>query len=274
MFKSNSLCFNIFLIRPFSGYNWLRIFALIPIIFLTIVTEGLTANSSVGERSKVDSIRTGLLQVIEKTNVPQNRIVELSVDELLAWDRRGNGYFGNFMDQALQMTEDSHSDGIMLISPDSYIDDVTISYNVMTLRPATVLVTMLSISDGDGSGSITIADDFNGNLADWPDGAVDYFFAFHNAPHFRQPFVIRRGLDGVKLLEEASHNYMKPGQWHHVEVSRSDGSLYLRIDGETILNAKDPNPLNGGHIALRIRGSGTERASCFISNVTIVTPLR
>lgn len=193
----------------------------------------------------------------------------LSVDDLLSWDKWGNGYFGNFRNRAVQMTEDPHSEGIMLVSPKSYGRDVVVTFDVMTLRPATVLVFMHSISDGTGSESIVIPSGFDGAMSGWPSNATSYFFAFHNAPHFRYPFVNRWGPDGVQLLQEAGQDYMTPGKWHSIEVGRSGGQLWLKIDGERVLDVTDPDPFGGGHLAFRIRGSGTERASCFIKDVII-----
>lgn len=193
----------------------------------------------------------------------------LSVDDLLSWSKWGNGYFGNFRNRAVQMTEDPHSEGIMLVSPKSYERDVVVTFDVMTLRPATVLVFMHSISDGTGSGTLAIPPGFDGAMSGWPQNASSYFFAFHNAPHFRHPFVNRWGPDGVKLLQEAGQNYMSTGKWHSVEVGRSGGRLWLQIDGEMVLDVTDPDPFGAGHLAFRIRGSGTERASCFIKDVVI-----
>ncbi|MEX2574524.1 MAG: hypothetical protein WD317_09515 [Balneolaceae bacterium] len=198
----------------------------------------------------------------------------ISVGELMTWNRRGDGYFGNFMDQALQLTEDPHSSGIMLISPESYGTEFVLTYDVMTLQPATVLVNMLSASNGDGSGRLDVPPGFNGDLSEWTEGATDYFFAFHNAPHMRYPFLLQRSPEGVSQLGEADRNYMETGQWHQVEAGRNGNRLWLTIDGTTVLNTTDSDPIDGGHIAFRIRGTGAEHASCLIRNVTIQTPDR
>ena len=196
-------------------------------------------------------------------------VEELSTGDLLSWSRWGNGYVGSFRNRAVQMTESAHSEGVMLISPESYGTEVEVSFDVMTLRPATVLVLMLSISSDDGSGSFTMPPDFDGAMSGWPPGATSYFFAFHNAPHFRHPFINRWGPEGVQLLQEAGENHMTPGEWHSVEAGRSGGRLWLRIDGQVVLYVTDPEPFGPGHIAFRIRGSGTEIASCFIKDVRI-----
>lgn len=196
-------------------------------------------------------------------------VEELSAADLLSWSRWGNGYVGSFRDRAVQMTESAHSEGLMLISPESYGTELEVSFDVMTLRPATVLVLMLSISSDDGSGSFAMPPGFDGAMSGWPPGATSYFFAFHNAPHFRHPFVNRWGPEGVQLLQEAGKNYMTPGRWHSVEAGRSGGRIWLRIDGQVVLQVTDPEPFGSGHIAFRIRGSGTEIASCFIKDVEI-----
>ncbi len=193
----------------------------------------------------------------------------IPVHELLQWQSAGQGTIETFRDRALQLTETEESEGLMIISPKSYGNQIVVRFSTMTLRPATVLVVMLSSSDGDGSGVLSIPEDFDGNLSNWNPEASDYFFAFHNAPHFRYPFVIRRQADSALLLQEASRSYMSVGRWHDVVCGRDGSQLWLKIDGKTVLNIKDPNPLDGGSIALRIRGSGTERASAFFKDLTL-----
>lgn len=193
----------------------------------------------------------------------------IPVHELMNWHSAGQGTIGTFRDRALQMTEASESEGLMIVSPDSYGEQVVLRFSAMTLRPATVLVVMLSASDADGSGQLTIPDDFDGDLANWNSDASDYFFAFHNAPHFRYPFIIRRHGDSAELLEEASRSYMTVGRWHEIECGRDGNRLWLTIDGKTVLDVEDPGPLEGGSVALRIRGSGTERASAFFKDLTL-----
>lgn len=193
----------------------------------------------------------------------------LDVNTLLTWNSYGLGYIGGFRNQALQMTEDKNSKGLMIISPKSYGRDVSVSYEVMTLRPATVLVIMFSSSMAEESDKLILPEGFDGDLTKWPQNAQDYFFAFHNAPHFRYPFVTRRSPSGGKLLQEADRSYMNTGVWHKVEAGSAEGRIWLTIDDKIVLDTIDSDPLGPGHISFRIRGSGTEVASCFIRNVVL-----
>lgn len=246
--------------KPRSFFRRYGLLIMLSVFLLAADRDGIKNSSN--KSGEVNEENSG-----EAITVNQNE--PISVNDLLAWDRRGNGYFGSFGRQVLQMTEGSNSGGMTLISPEPYGTDIKLTYDVMTLRPATVLVNMLSVSDGGNSGELNIPANYNGAMGDWPDGVVDYFFAFHNAPHSRYPFIVRNGRDGGDLLGEADRNYMVSGQWYQIEITRSGGSLTLAIDEETVLEVSDPDPLGEGHIAFRIRGSGTERASCFIKNVDI-----
>lgn len=197
---------------------------------------------------------------------------EIAVEELLSWERRGDGYFGNFRDTALQIIQSEQSDGVMVVSPDSYGEQVSVSYDIMTLRPATVAVIMLSASQ-EGSDNLQLPPEFNGDLADWPPNTSDYFFAFHNSPHFLNPFVKKSTPEArFQTLKQAEKSFMQPGKWHRVEAGRDGDRLWLEIDGELAFEVTDEEPLGPGHLAFRIVGVGPERGSCLIKNVSIQTP--
>lgn len=62
---------------------------------------------------------------------------------------------------------------------------------------------------------------------------------------------------------------MLPGVYYHIDVGREGDRIWLAIDGEKIIEAVDPDPLEDGHFSFRIRGTAGETASCLIRNVKI-----
>lgn len=258
-----------YMIKATSFLKYLPILRTKTIMILLFIISSITLTATASENSDNRSTVDNGSKATTVNNIQNNQNEMLSLEQLLAWDQWGKGFIGGFGISVLQMTEDPNSAGLMIVSPEPYDSDVVVSYKVMTLRPATVLVAMLSASNGDGSGKLVVPQDFDGNLGNWTKGATDYFFAFHNAPHSRKPFVNRRTPDGATLLDEADESYMSVGKWHEIEAGRSGNRVWLKIDGETVVDATDNNPIDNGHLAFRIRGSGTERASCFIKDVVI-----
>ena len=69
----------------------------------------------------------------------------------------------------------------------------------------------------------------------------------HNAPHMRHPFVARMSANAdPETLEESETNVMGPGKWHTIEVGRWDDLLWLKVDGRTLLQTRDPHQPHGG----------------------------
>lgn len=191
----------------------------------------------------------------------------LSTAELMTWSQWGRGSFVNFRDQSLHMVEDKDSEGLMLISPEPMPVDSAVSYRVMTLQPATVLVVMHSFAE-NASGALKLPANYDGGVSALA-GRSFYFFAFHNAPHKRHPFVRRSDGSSGEILVEAKRRHLQPGLWHEVEVGRSGQRVWLKVDGEVVLDARDSATLPGGHLAFRIRGTGIEPASCLITDVVL-----
>ncbi|MFO7776164.1 MAG: hypothetical protein R6W89_10225 [Candidatus Hydrogenedentota bacterium] len=191
--------------------------------------------------------------------------------ELLEWDRWGVGDYANFRDEAVHMRETSGSEGLMLVSPEPYGEQVVLTYKAMTLRLATVLVAGVSAADAPGTDALTLPADYDGSMAPLIERSL-YFFAFHNAPHMSTPFVNRFTPEGARLLQEAEQRHMQPGYWHDIEVGRDGDRVWLKIDGEEVLDADDDDPPAGGRLMFRIRGTGLEPASCLIRDVVIYEP--
>lgn len=191
---------------------------------------------------------------------------KISTEELSKWKIYGNGEVSTWGDQT-SLKEAEETKGVMIISPDIYVPDVILKYKVMALTPSTVLVAMLSVSDTNGSGELTIEENYDGNIGYWKQ-KNNYFIAFKNASHDRTPFVLKNP-NAEKSLANASSNSMIAGIYYEIEVGKKDGKIWLLIDGEKAFEVEDKNPLGGGHIALRIRGTAGFKAGCLIKDMVI-----
>jgi len=192
-------------------------------------------------------------------------------NELLLWDFYGIGDLAPMDTETIRMSEGENSKGVMIISPESYPGDVTLSYQVNALNPASVLVALLCLSDPGNPDAMTVPVSYDGNIEWLLRDEEDYFFAFHNAAHNSTPFLRRHpggGEEGTKLAELAQ-NFMRPEVWYSVEAGREKGRVWLKVDGVTVLEAFDPAPLSGGRVALRIRGTPETMAECLIRNVSL-----
>jgi hypothetical protein len=169
----------------------------------------------------------------------------------------------------LQETEESNGVGVM--SPEAYGENVILRYEIMPMTPASVCVAILSASDkGDGQ-SLTYAEDYDGSMGMWSQSTQNYFFAFHNQAHDSKPF-IRRFQPEFTQFALADENVMHAGKFYVVEVGRNGGKLWLEVDGVRLMEGEDPSPLGGGHIGFRIRGINGMIAACLIRNVSIEQP--
>ena len=73
----------------------------------------------------------------------------------------------------------------------------------------------------------------------------------------------------AKKLDVAEKNVMVVGKHYAIEVGKKEGNIWLKIDGEMILEAHDSEPYQKGHLALRLRGTAWNSASCLIRNLEI-----
>lgn len=167
----------------------------------------------------------------------------------------------------LYMKESPGSLGVVLVSPEAYGPNVTVTYEIMPMSPASVCVVILSASDtGDGS-TLSLPKNYDGSMGYWINSVENYFFAFHNAAHNRFPFAIR--FPEKELIAEYHQNVMTNGKFHKVEAGRRDGKIWLKIDGRIVVDGNDEDPLGLGYIAFRIRGLSEEPAACLIRNVAL-----
>lgn len=192
-----------------------------------------------------------------------------SPKDLESWQSLGDGKgyvtHGQFM-----MEEVAESKGFMILSPEKY-EDVVLSYEVMTMNPATVLVALLNASDLGNTAILTLKENSD-SFGFWAKEVEDYMFGFRVMAHNSTPFLRKHpapesGNSGIGLAEK---DVMHSGWRHLVECGKKGSKLWLKIDGETIISVTDDNPLGAGKVAIRVRGTGTDLGKSMIRNLEIV----
>jgi len=191
-----------------------------------------------------------------------------SHQELKNWKTYGFGTLIGDHGQSL-ISEAENSLGYMLVSPKSYKGDMILSYDIMALNAATVLVVELATHNTKDF-QLNFTEPYNGNVKYMFNNFNMYMFAFHNASHNKNgPFVRKWPTPGPPPLKAANKNVMRVGQYHHVELGIKKGKLFFKIDGRKIWSVKDDVPYKGGKVILRIRGNTHDKASCLIKNLKI-----
>jgi len=204
---------------------------------------------------------------ISQTTLKEYKKQDITTSQLKTWQLLGKGAVSKWGTQ-LSLQESEKSKGIMLISPKTYGDDVIITYKVLALTPATVIVNMLSVSDKGMDTHLNIPKDYDGSIGLWSKQKQSYFFAFKNASHNVTPFV-KKLPNGINPLQSYKNNFMTAGVYYEVEVGRRGNKLWLKIDGKNIIDTKDELPLSNGKIAIRLRGTAGFKAGCLIKEFTI-----
>ena len=194
---------------------------------------------------------------------------QFSAVQLKKWQIVGSGRLTIDHDQ-LVMSEVEDSKGFMLVSPEIYGRNVVVGYDVMVLRPATVLITNLAASNRP-DGALTFPKDYDGNAKVMFETLNMYMMVAHNAAHNKPgPFIRRYPLPGNSALVTSQKNIMRTGQYYHVEAGKEGDQLWYKINGKAIVCVKDPDPHDKGKVILRIRGTGHEIASILLKNVIIL----
>lgn len=217
-----------------------------------------------------------LIIVIVLSSAGYAQVEKISAKELGEWTFYGIGTtVVDHHDLFLMKESEQDSKGAMVVSPKAYGENVVMKYDVMSLTPASVCVAILSLSDKGESQTITIAENYDGANGKW--GAETwqcYFFAFRNQAHNHFPFLRKRSKPEIdeapRFIDYYDKNVMQNGMFHSIEVGRKNGKIWLKIDRKKILKYKDENPYSGGHLAIRVRGTAGEYASCFIRNLEII----
>jgi hypothetical protein len=196
-------------------------------------------------------------------------VTKYSPKDLEAWKSLGNGNgfvtHGQFL-----MEEVEGSKGFMILSPHKY-KDVILRYEVMTLNPATVLVALLNASDIGSSNTLTLKDNSD-SFGFWTKEVEDYMFGFRVMAHSSTPFLRKHPAPktGSSTIGQAEEDVMHSGWRHTVESGKKANRIWLKIDGETIIDVTDDKPLNEGQIAIRVRGTASELGKSMIRNLEII----
>ena len=194
----------------------------------------------------------------------------IAVADMAQWSFTGIGEVAvDEAEHALCLTEGDNSKGVTIMSPTTYGKTVVVTYKFKPLNPETVHVLMLSVSDKDTGGDITVPADYDGNFGFWTGGNVqNYVFALHNAAHNRKPFITIN--PGSSLLTEAEANVIED-RWHDIEIGRHDKHLYIKVDGKTIVEGMEPaaESLPAGNICFRLRGVPWKAASALFKDVVV-----
>ena len=225
------------------------------------------SQASISEK-EASGVKVESGQATPVSHVDESYSVEkIKAADMLNWEFHGTGMVATQGSQLI-LSESEGSNGVILVSPSSYGKNVLISYDVMTLTPATVLVVMLSSSNNESLG-LDIDSDYDGSLKTLQDLVSFYMIAFHNAPHNRFPFINKYPKEGGNLLQEAEKTFMHPGIYYHIEVGRAGDRIVLSVDGQKVLDTVDPESLPGGKFVFRLRGTGHHSASCLMRNLEI-----
>ena len=197
-------------------------------------------------------------------------VTKYSAKDLESWQSLGDGK-AYVTHSQFMMEEVEGSIGFMIFSPEKY-KDVIFRYEVMTMNPATVLVALLNASDMGNSTGLTISDDNKGSFGYWTKEAEDYMFGFRVMAHNSTPFLRKHpAIDGASTtIGLAEKDVMHSGWRHTVEMGKKGSNIWLKIDGETLINVMDDKPLDAGKIAIRVRGSAGILGKSMIRNLEII----
>tara|TARA_B100000809_G_scaffold152662_1_gene150016 strand:- start:1032 stop:1739 length:708 start_codon:yes stop_codon:yes gene_type:complete len=213
-----------------------------------------------------------LTTIAQSTNQTVNKngykVEEFTHKDLKEWETFGLGSIEANHGQTI-MHETKGSLGYMIVSSEIYKENVIVSYDVMTLNPATVLIVEMAAHNNDHF-DLKLDASYDGNVKYLFENINMYMFAFHNAAHNKNgPFVRKYPKPGTTPLSEAKKNVLDVGKYHHVEIGMEEGKIWFKVDGKKIFKVKDATYHKGGKVIFRIRGTGHELASCIIKNLKI-----
>ena len=193
-----------------------------------------------------------------------------SPKDLESWQSLGAGK-GYVTHNQFMMEEVEGSIGFMIFSPEKY-KDVVLRYEVMTMNPATVLVAIINASDNGSSSNLSITGDNNGSFGFWTKEVENYMFGFRVMAHNSTPFLRKHpAVNGENTtIGLAEKDVMHSGWRHMVELGKKGSKLWLKIDGEIIIDVADNEPLDAGKIAIRVRGTAGILGKCMIRNLEII----
>lgn len=218
------------------------------------------------------TVQISYASVINPSDKPSDwKEQKISAEELVKWKMMGKGKVFNIFNAQTCLSEAEDSQGLMLMSPESY-GDVMLKYKVLALTPATVLVTILSASDVSGRTTLTIPADYAGGMKLLNEDSKNYLFAYKNAPHGANPFILKNP-GSVQTANASGPDLMVAGIYYDIEIVKTGKNIRMSIDGKQIVEMQDNSPIGSGNILFRIRGTAGLTASCLIRDLRIFTPL-
>jgi len=233
------------------------------IILLLVVIVGCSSEKTPGSR-------TGIQPKAGSQSFTTAQEEKIALSDLANWQFLGIGMVSiDRSENALCLAESDSSKGVTLVSPKVYGTNVVVSCKVKPVTYESVNVVIISASDKDTGGDIRIPSDYDGNFGFWNQGSVqNYVFAFHNAAHDSKPFIMRN--PGMVPLAEAETHVTRE-RWHDIELGRHGSHVFMKIDGNMIIEAMDTaSPqLPGGKICFRMRGTPGHNASALFKDVII-----
>ncbi len=210
-----------------------------------------------------------VLLVMIAAGLQAQTVTKYSPKDLESWQSLGDG-LGYATHSQFMMEEVEGSIGFMIFSPKKY-NDVVLRYEVMTMNPATVLVALLNTSDLGKSTGLTLNDNSD-SFGFWTKEVEDYMFGFRVMAHNSTPFLRKHPAPngGNSEIGLAEKNVMHSGWRHTVECGKKGSRIWLKIDGETLIDVTDDKPLGAGQIAIRVRGTGSDLGKSMIRNLEII----
>lgn len=202
--------------------------------------------------------------------VEAQTVTKISTTDLEKWQTLGLGK-GTTVSGQFFIEETEGSVGFAVISPEIY-NDVVMRFEIMTMNAATVMGAILNLSDNGSSTSLTIEDGNTGAFGFFTKEIENYIFGFREIAHNTMPFIRKSPVTGNEtgILGLADHEPMQAGWRYLVECGKKGSKLWLKIDGETLIEVTDSNPLEAGKIAIRVRGTGSDLGKCMVRNVEII----
>ncbi len=182
------------------------------------------------------------------------------------WTLYGSGE-KKFANNIIFLREGRKSDGLVLVSPETFSKRVVFSFEIMPLNCLTVINVMLSASNSADDEALKIPYNYSGDLKFWLFGVKGYLFEFGNSSENQFPQL--RKLPGNGMLAKTVENLIIPGTFNKIEVGRNLSRFWLSINGKEVFKVIDRDKLDQGSIALRIHGSFAEPGSCLLRNFEI-----
>ncbi len=196
--------------------------------------------------------------------------VSATAADLSGWKVVGGGSIEALdNDEGYRLREGTDSNGVTLVSPDSYGPNVVLTFRVKPEQREGVCVVFLAASDS--TGQLEIPPDNDGSIGFWSEGSVrNYMIAFHTAYHQPNLFIRKNpGLVDIAQTPDVAVNE----EWYDMEIGKQGPRVWVSVNGTMALEGIDPDGtgLPGGRIGIRLRGPGDGSYSCLVRDVSIRT---